>query len=316
MQVPTRRPFRIAWVVLAIGGCTQANVATSPSNVANQQAEDQQLLAATQACAQRVRQVALATNNPETVRAAMADCQRQLRPLAAKVNGQAMARLPGLYGETMRASFAIQSAEQAGDEPQTFQLSRAMDAEAEKIKARAQNDPAHARDLLQALGDAQTKVGVGYEKRGNDAEAAVYYQRAIDTLASINGMDMGARTHLGFLYANGRGVRREKEKALALFGGANGEVLGARGPTETSFAYLLAHGKLPYRQEDITPSFYRSAEDEIRRQAERQASDHEPLTIPRPPANSTNVSPFYCRNPGEALMWGYAGCEPFLNRAH
>lgn len=164
----------------------------------------------------------------------MAECRRELKPLQREVTGERLARIPGFFGEVMRNSFAMSSADQAGDEPTAFRLAQAIGAQADAIKAEAQNDPGHAQELLNSLALAESRIGVGYESRGNDAEAAVYYQKAIDTKASINGDDTVPRTRLGFLYATGRGVPRDRDRALALFGGAKGEILGARGPTETA----------------------------------------------------------------------------------
>jgi hypothetical protein len=123
-----------------------------------------------------------------------AQCQKELRPMQAAINDRMLAQEPGLYAKTLRAYFAIQSAYGAGDEPKAFQLARAMDAQTNSIQSEAWADPAHAEEMLRMLGSVQTQIGVGYEKRGNDAEAAFYYQKAIDTMP--NGHAIGRKPWL------------------------------------------------------------------------------------------------------------------------
>ena len=275
--MPARRALFL-FVVLTIGGCTQANVAVSPSDATTGQPVDQQQVqAAGRACALRVLGAMRSASDFHARQLAMsegmAQCQKELRPMQAAINDRMLAQQPSIYAQTMRASLAIHSAAAAGDEPRAFQLARAMDSQSSAIESAARADPAHARDMRDMLGFAETQIGIGYEKSGNDAEAAVYYQKAIDTMGVVNGVGAPAQTRLGFLYANGRGVPRDQAKALALFGEANGEVPGARGRTETAYAYLLNHGKLPYRIEDMRPGMLHSAEDEeARRQAQIMAA--------------------------------------------
>jgi hypothetical protein len=203
----------------------------------------------------------------------IAECQKELKPMQAQIHAQSLANRPGLYGETSRMFDAARSAEDAGNELDAFRLCQAIDANADAIKTEAQSNPAHAGEMLGILGLAQTKIGVSYERRGHDAEAAVYYQKAIDTMAHNGSQSAYARTRLGFLYANGRGVPRDRDRALALFGGASGEILGSRGSAETGFAYLLAHDKLPYRIEDMTPGLVASVEGkEVERQTQMLAA--------------------------------------------
>jgi hypothetical protein len=192
----------------------------------------------------------------------LAQCQKQLRPIQTAINDQMLARQPGVYAQTLRTSNAIHSADSAGDEPKAFQLAQTMDAQANVIESEAQANPAEARDMRDMLSFAQTEIGKGHEKRGHDAEAAVYYQKAINTMAIANGVGTPAQIRLGFLYANGRGVQRDRGRALELFGGASGEILGTRGHTESAYAYLLNHGKLPYRLEDMRPGLLQSVEAE------------------------------------------------------
>jgi hypothetical protein len=119
----------------------------------------------------------------------------------------------------------------------------------------------NARALVMALSVAQRRIGQSYEGSGQDAAAARWYEKANATAAHFGGYDPPASTLLGFMYANGRGVPRDKTRAAELFHHSESAYLASRGSNANPLIYLMDHNQLPQRPSDLTVAMVRQAED-------------------------------------------------------
>jgi hypothetical protein len=87
------------------------------------------------------------------------------------------------------------------------------------------------------------------------------------------GRDQRASVLLGFLYAFGKGVPKDRAKAVELFGGRAGGGFANRGATESSYAYLLDYDRLPERIEDVTPEYLVRTEQDLKDRHVMNAAD-------------------------------------------
>jgi len=187
-------------------------------------------------------------------------------------------RTSPIAADTLKIDTAARAATRQGRTDEALALYRQIDANGPAIIAEVRKqtpngisvtrqnslpDNLHRMDmlaLLQELATAQRMIGLSYEHAGNNRIAADWYEKANSTMATLGGRDGVASIRLGFMYAWGRGVPQNRERALQLFGGEGtttfwSGLLGGQQKGESELAYLLRKNELPRRPEEVTPEY-------------------------------------------------------------
>jgi hypothetical protein len=124
--------------------------------------------------------------------------------------------------------------------------------------------------MITGLGIAQRIIGLNYELAGNYSQAAAYYQKALDTMAVLTGVEVIAAKRLGFLYASGRGVPTNKAMAMALLSRVPPETY----PEGNVYVELPKRGLLPRSPEDITPELLAELDRRLAQETQAMAQHY------------------------------------------
>lgn len=269
-------------VLAAMASCApapaQVEQTASSGNVA---ALHQQAMVVRRACFQEMRQMQLSGVARTDIERKRQECSAREAAIMRPYAEQHLVQELSIAAETLHLDAAAQAAAKAGNDEEALRLFKAIDANAPAIKAEvaqkappgvtvsmsaspAQNSLTMDMDaLLGELAAAQRKIGQYYEYMGQYSTAASWYEKANASMHVRGGRDMAASVHLGFLYAFGRGVPRDRAKAMELFGGRSEGLFAETGATESAYAYLLDYNRLPEHVEDVTPGYIKSVETDL-----------------------------------------------------
>ena len=156
---------------------------------------------------------------------------------------------------------AASAAAAAGDYPEALRLFHKIDAQG---LSGAPLDFRRAMQFRNELAGAQEQIGEFYEKglgvQQSYPDAAAWYRKAMGAGSlgnpSFEPMAVQARLRLGFLYANGLGVPRDRLMAKSLF-------LSSQAAESNHLVSLLDQGLLPRSMDDLSPGYVASADAKI-----------------------------------------------------
>lgn len=269
-------------VLLLEAACVPAGGPASFSRQPSQQDNDvrARFRAEQRACNAEMRQMMANGASRQEVFAKQTECIKRTTAVNQQPGIERLSQASPVAGETLRLDLAARKALEGGRDEEAMAIYKRIDANgpaiiqeavrlappgAEVGRENSQATNSNIMDMDGMLGElarAQRLIGESYENSGRDALAPPWYEKANATLAVRGGHDPRASTLLGFMYAHGRGVPKDSDRATAYFNEAESEFLPARGSHSNPLVYLLQSGRLPQHRWEVTTAMANEAQEQ------------------------------------------------------